>query len=110
MNSAFASSNPNLQLSETLVAGLADAGLKVVCIAPGSRSTPLTLAFDAHHGIEKFIHLDERSGELFCVGDGPGQRPARGTGLHLGYCRGGVSCCGGRGEDGSRSTAVADGG
>ena len=60
--------NPNLQYSEEMVAGLADAGLEAVCIAPGSRSTPLALAFDAHPCIESFIHLDERCASFFALG------------------------------------------
>ncbi len=60
--------NPNLLFSETLVAALADAGLQAVCIAPGSRSTPLALAFDAHPEIETFLHLDERCASFFALG------------------------------------------
>lgn len=60
--------NPNFAFSEAMVAGLADAGLEAVCIAPGSRSTPLALAFDAHPGIECFIHLDERCASFFALG------------------------------------------
>ena len=60
--------NPNLQFSEVVVGGLADAGLQAVCIAPGSRSTPLALAFDAHPCIETFVHLDERCASFFALG------------------------------------------
>lgn len=60
--------NPNYAFSEAMVAGLADAGLEAVCIAPGSRSTPLALAFDAHPCIESFIHLDERCASFFALG------------------------------------------
>ena len=60
--------NPNLQFSEVVVGGLADAGLQAVCIAPGSRSTPLALAFDAHPRIETFVHLDERCASFFALG------------------------------------------
>ncbi len=68
MSSVASSPNPNLQFSETLVAGLADAGLKAVCIAPGSRSTPLALAFDASPTVETFVHLDERCAGFFALG------------------------------------------
>ena len=60
--------NLNLQFSEVVVGGLADAGLQAVCIAPGSRSTPLALAFDAHPCIETFVHLDERCASFFALG------------------------------------------
>ncbi|MCY4078734.1 MAG: 2-succinyl-5-enolpyruvyl-6-hydroxy-3-cyclohexene-1-carboxylic-acid synthase [Caldilineaceae bacterium] len=60
--------NPNLQFSEEMVAGLAEAGLKAVCIAPGSRSTPLALAFEAHPCIDTFVHLDERCAGFFALG------------------------------------------
>lgn len=68
MSSVASSPNPNLQFSETLVAGLADAGLKAVCIAPGSRSTPLALAFDANPTVETLVHLDERCASYFALG------------------------------------------
>lgn len=60
--------NANLLFSEEMVAGLADAGLRAVCMAPGSRSTPLALAFEAHPCIEIFIHLDERCASFFALG------------------------------------------
>lgn len=52
----------------TFVNALAASGLDAVCIAPGSRSTPLTLAFDAHPDIQLFVHLDERSAGFFALG------------------------------------------
>jgi 2-succinyl-5-enolpyruvyl-6-hydroxy-3-cyclohexene-1-carboxylate synthase len=60
--------NPNLRLAALFVDGLARAGLTAVIISPGSRSTPLTLAFDAHPQIETFVHLDERGAGFFALG------------------------------------------
>lgn len=47
---------------------LANAGLTAVSIAPGSRSTPLTMAFYAHPDIEVHLHLDERCAGFFALG------------------------------------------
>ena len=60
--------NPNLRLAALFVDGLAQAGLTAVVISPGSRSTPLTLAFEAHPQIETFLHLDERGAGFFALG------------------------------------------
>jgi 2-succinyl-5-enolpyruvyl-6-hydroxy-3-cyclohexene-1-carboxylate synthase len=47
---------------------LAKAGVEAAVIAPGSRSTPLTIAIAEHDGIEAFSHLDERSAAFFALG------------------------------------------
>jgi 2-succinyl-5-enolpyruvyl-6-hydroxy-3-cyclohexene-1-carboxylate synthase len=60
--------NPNMFYAETFVGALVQSGLQAVCIAPGSRSTPLTLAFAKHDGIKKYTHLDERSAAFFALG------------------------------------------
>jgi 2-succinyl-5-enolpyruvyl-6-hydroxy-3-cyclohexene-1-carboxylate synthase len=65
-NSQF--SNPNSQWSAIVVAALSQAGLRAVCVAPGSRSTPLVLAFHAHPDIQIYRHLDERSAAFFALG------------------------------------------
>jgi 2-succinyl-5-enolpyruvyl-6-hydroxy-3-cyclohexene-1-carboxylate synthase len=59
---------PNNLWSAIFVDQLARAGLQAVCIAPGSRSTPLTLAFDYHPDIKVYLHLDERSAAFFALG------------------------------------------
>ncbi len=48
--------------------GLAESGLTDVVICPGSRSTPLTLVFDAHPAVQTHLCLDERSGAFFALG------------------------------------------
>ncbi len=61
-------SNRNIYWAEIFVNALAQAGLKHVCIAPGSRHTPLVLAFAKNVKIQKHTHLDERSMAFFALG------------------------------------------
>lgn len=60
--------NANILWASTFVDALAESGLDAVCIAPGSRSTPLTLAFASHPGIQIYHQIDERSAAFFALG------------------------------------------
>jgi 2-succinyl-5-enolpyruvyl-6-hydroxy-3-cyclohexene-1-carboxylate synthase len=62
------SRNPNAIWAEIFVDELAYNGLTAVCLAPGSRSTPLALAFYDHPAIQIYLHLDERSAAFFALG------------------------------------------
>lgn len=61
-------SNPNSHWASVFVEELAWQGLLAVCLAPGSRSTPLALAFAANPAISMYRHLDERSAAFFALG------------------------------------------
>jgi len=61
--------NRNIRDASIFVDELIRAGLKHVCIAPGSRHTPLVLAFaEQHEHIKIYSHLDERSMGFFALG------------------------------------------
>ncbi len=49
---------------------LARSGVKQVVVAPGSRSTPLIMAFAADGRFTVRVHMDERSGAFFALGVG----------------------------------------
>ncbi|MFC7210057.1 2-succinyl-5-enolpyruvyl-6-hydroxy-3-cyclohexene-1-carboxylic-acid synthase [Natronoarchaeum sp. GCM10025321] len=60
--------NRNTLWAETLLDELVANGIEAVCVAPGSRSTPLTVAAAGHPGLTVFSHLDERSAAYFALG------------------------------------------
>ena len=69
--------NRNQLWARALFEELARAGVRTMCVAPGSRSTPLVLAGAARDEVEVVTHLDERSAAFFALGVGKATgRPA----------------------------------
>ncbi len=60
--------NVNSLWASVAVETLARLGLRTAILCPGSRSTPLTLAFAQHPSIEALPVLDERSAAFFALG------------------------------------------
>lgn len=60
--------NANSLWSSVLVETLYRLGLQTAVICPGSRSTPVAVAFARHSGIETLPILDERSAAFFALG------------------------------------------
>ncbi len=60
--------NTNTLWSSIVAETLFNLGLKTAIICPGSRSTPLTIAFANHPNIETIPILDERSASFFALG------------------------------------------
>lgn len=60
--------NRTLLWAKIFVDELARGGLEAVCIAPGSRSTPLVMAFAEHPAVRVYSHIDERGAAFFALG------------------------------------------
>jgi 2-succinyl-5-enolpyruvyl-6-hydroxy-3-cyclohexene-1-carboxylate synthase len=60
--------NRNTLWGRAIAAELARNGVQTVCISPGSRSTPLTVACDEHDDLRTVSALDERSAAYFALG------------------------------------------
>lgn len=60
--------NTNTLWASILVETLSQLGLRTAILCPGSRSTPLTIAFATHEKIESISILDERSASFFALG------------------------------------------
>ncbi|MFD1512390.1 2-succinyl-5-enolpyruvyl-6-hydroxy-3-cyclohexene-1-carboxylic-acid synthase [Halomarina rubra] len=60
--------NRNTLWGRVVADELAKAGVDTAVLAPGSRSTPLTVAVAEHDGIEAVSLLDERSAAFFALG------------------------------------------
>ncbi len=60
--------NKNFIWAQAFVNQLCTLGVRFACISPGSRSTPLTLAFAEQKKIKCFVHIDERVSGFFAMG------------------------------------------
>ena len=60
--------NKNFAWTTLFVKRLEKLGVRDVCISPGSRNTPLTLAFAASKKIKQHIFIDERASAFFALG------------------------------------------
>ncbi|HEX6349831.1 MAG TPA: thiamine pyrophosphate-binding protein [Candidatus Dormibacteraeota bacterium] len=58
----------NQHFAVTFADQLARSGVTEVCLAPGSRSAPLALAFARHDALRTFVLIDERCCSFFAVG------------------------------------------
>ena len=52
--------NPNALWARCIIEELVRGGVRDICISPGSRSTPLTLAAASEERLRVHNHIDER--------------------------------------------------
>ena len=62
------SARANSAFTASLFEGLEHGGVRHVCVSPGSRSTPLTVAAVRSSSLRCWSHLDERSAAFFALG------------------------------------------
>jgi len=60
--------NNNFAYARAFAKTVIKLGLRYVCISPGSRNTPLALAFAREKKLKKLIILDERSSAFYALG------------------------------------------
>ncbi|WP_336344236.1 2-succinyl-5-enolpyruvyl-6-hydroxy-3-cyclohexene-1-carboxylic-acid synthase [Halalkalicoccus ordinarius] len=60
--------NRNVLWGRAIADELAKAGIEDICVAPGSRSTPLTVALAEREEVAIHSHLDERSAAFYALG------------------------------------------
>ena len=64
--------NANQAWADVLIGELFRDGVRVFCVAPGSRSTPLALAAERHTAARVVVCVDERSLAFYALGVGKG--------------------------------------
>jgi len=60
--------NVNIMAASAAIDELVRCGLRDVCISPGSRSAPLTLAFNGDQRVRTHVHVDERCAGFYALG------------------------------------------
>jgi len=64
----LADTNASYAFADALLRALAAAGVRDLCICPGSRSAPLAAASLEVPGLRRWVHIDERSAAFFALG------------------------------------------